>query len=406
MRKHIMTLALAALLLSSCADVPENVRSAAGEREARSSVEEIPERLSRTGPLSEINADAAAAIAKSYSQFEFAPGVSVSVPERIDLYDFRQAENFNSDPAEVMERFFDPDTLSSQEFSVSSGAGLDEQSYASFRDEEQQLYGCVGGNGFAAFLKPSAFDNSFAFGEKLRVYDMLTGGDLSDSYKLADKSVTVQEAADTALRWLEECYAPLEPYYSFRIKTVIARETETGETKLDIYAEKLLDGVPLNSLCFDKDPETHRVIGTTSTLYMQMFRSDEIGSLTNGTGMIIPEKGEQVGEIIPLSEVMSYIEAKFTDFNSKEIISGAKLVYTMQPVYTKDDPDRKFLQVYYDAGMEFKGALVWQLALDFPESVLSGSPELADSGNIKKYIQVDALTGEMHFEFDLDALMQ
>ena len=103
---------------------------------------------------------------------------------------------------------------------------------------------------------------------------------------------------------------------------------------------------------------------------------------------------------------MSYIEAKFTDFNSKEIISGAKLVYTMQPVYTKDDPDRKFLQVYYDAGMEFKGALVWQLALDFPESVLSGSPELADSGNIKKYIQVDALTGEMHFEFDLNALMQ
>ena len=395
MKKTAILTALAAItILTSCADVPENVRDKSRVKQDTPAVmgdakDYVFDRIS----ILKVNADAEAAINKNYSQFEFTSGVSVSVPENICLYDFKQAENYNSDPGAVMEHFFDREIVNSQEFLINDGAGLDMQNYASFL-QEGQLYGAVGGNGFISFLKPSAFANSFAPGKKLKIYDLLSGGDISDSYQLADKTVTVQEAAQTALAWVEENYAPLEPDYKFRITTVIARETETGETKLDIYAEKLLDGVPLNSLCFDKDPETHRVIGTTSTLYMQMFRSDEIGFLTNGTGMIIPEKGEQISEIIPLSEVMSFIEAKFTDFNSKEIISGVKLIYSMQPIYTKDDPNSDFLQVYYDEGIEFKGNLIWQLALDFPEDKLDKNPALAESGNIKKYIQVDALTGE------------
>ena len=405
MKQFICILVISALLCS-CAEVPENLQNESRAKNNSPVVEHGVENFVFDKlPLSEINSDAAATINKSYTQFEFAPRVSVSVPENIDLYDFKQVENYNSDPGAVMEHFFDSTTVASHEFSINDDAGLDMQNYAIF-NEEGKLYGAVGGNGFISFLKPSAYSNSFAPGKKLKVYDLLSDGNFSDSYQLADKSVTVQEAADTALKWLEESYASLEPEYKFRITTVIVRETELGEIKLDIYAEKLLGDIPLNSLCFDKDTETHRVIGTTSVIYMQMFRSDEIGSLTNGTGMLIPEKGEQILEIIPLSEVMNYIEATFTDFNSKETISSVKLIYTMQPIYTKDDPESDYLQVYYDEGMEFKGNLVWQLALDFPENIIEKNPELADSGNIKKYIQVDALTGEMHFEFDLNALIQ
>lgn len=36
----------------------------------------------------------------------------------------------------------------------------------------------------------------------------------------------------------------------------------------------------------------------TQGIYMQMFKSDEIGSLTNGNGILIPKKERSVDKII------------------------------------------------------------------------------------------------------------
>lgn len=55
----------------------------------------------------------------------------------------------------------------------------------------------------------------------------------------------------------------------------------------------------------------------TQGIYMQMFKSDEIGSLTNGNGILIPKKERSVDKIISLSSAMGFIKNTFTDFNEK-----------------------------------------------------------------------------------------
>lgn len=77
------------------------------------------------------------------------------------------------------------------------------------------------------------------------------------------------------------------------VKTIIVRQSDQGIYSFDIHASKKYNGVLLDNLVQmtdTSDESMSKMKYITQGIYMQMFKSDEIGSLTNGNGILIPKK--------------------------------------------------------------------------------------------------------------------
>lgn len=62
-------------------------------------------------PVAELEEDANAAINKSYEQFKFREGMTVSVPDEIELLSFTQTEGFEKEHTDIFGKLFDGETL-------------------------------------------------------------------------------------------------------------------------------------------------------------------------------------------------------------------------------------------------------------------------------------------------------
>lgn len=301
-----------------------------------------------------------------------------------------------------MTRIFGKDVLD-RENTVHDETGDGMVSY-SFSDDDGKMYGCVGNNGFICFAKPSAFDDLFNGGNRVKIYHIDRDDDLSDSYELDGTSVTIKQAADFAQDWLDKNYADLEPDLEIAVKTIIVRQSDQGIYSFDIHASKKYNGVLLDDLVQmtdTSDESMSKMKYITQGIYMQMFKSDEIGSLTNGNGILIPKKERSVDKIISLSSAMGFIENTFTDFNEKMEISAIDLKYTLTPLN-----DNKNGQSCYDAGIKFDSHLVWEFVMDVPENEMPVGDEYSSAGNIQRFIYLDAESGDLDYEFDINMLMQ
>lgn len=397
--KNLKLLAAAlAVVLAGCAQTPDSVRFSA-EKDSKERNEITAIQYISSNKLSD---DIDNALDKSYTQFDLRENISVKLPEDYCEVDFTQISDYEENYEKIMTRIFGKDVLD-RENTVHDETGDGMVSY-SFSDDDEKMYGCVGNNGFICFAKPSAFDDLFNGGNRVKIYHIDRDDDLSDSYELDGTSVTIKQAADFALDWLDKNYADLEPDLEIAVKTIIVRQSDQGIYSFDIHASKKYNGVLLDDLVQmtdTSDESMSKMKYITQGIYMQMFKSDEIGSLTNGNGILIPKKERSVDKIISLSSAMGFIENTFTDFNEKMEISAIDLKYTLTPLN-----DNKNGQSCYDAGIKFDSHLVWEFVMDVPENEMPVGDEYSSAGNIQRFIYLDAESGDLDYEFDINMLMQ
>lgn len=404
MKKGII-ICLAAAMLTACAETPESILNKEIV-EPDDTVKEIiePELI----PTDDLAEDISTALSRSYSNFTLGSGVNVELPDEYHECSFTQIADFEENYYEVLSRFFDEETLSSVDITWTEWADGVKGYY--FEDTMQKIYGSVSDNGHIFFVRPSAYDNKIEGGDRIKIYHIDRNDDLSDSYDLNGTEVTVAQAAEFAQKWLDENYADLEPDYEISVKTMIARQTDMGIYSYDIFAEKKYKGTILDSLLMtleSTEDNNTKIKYSTQEIFMQMFTPDEIGCLTNSTGIIIPKEEETLDELISLTSAMRFIESTFTDFNETMEISDINLKYTLTPIY-----DYANFRSYTGAGISYDSRLVWEIAIDVTEEEMpKGYTEeersnYLSNGAMQKYIYIDAQTGEMDFEFDVNLLMK
>ena len=98
---------------------------------------------------------------------------------------------------------------------------------------------------------------------------------------------------------------------------------------------------------------------------------------------------------------MGFIENTITDLNVNMEISDIDLKYALTPLNNKKNG-----QSCYDAGIRFDSHLVLEFVMDVPENEMPVGDEYSSAGNIQRFIYLDAESGDLDYEFDINMLMQ
>ena len=163
--KNLKLLAAAvAVVLAGCAQTPDSVRFSA-EKDSKERNEITAIQYISSNKLSD---DIDNALDKSYTQFDLRENISVELPEDYCEVDFTQISDYEENYEKIMTRIFGKDVLD-RENTVHDETGDGMVSY-SFSDDDEKMYGCVGNNGFICFAKPSAFDDLFNGGNRVKIY--------------------------------------------------------------------------------------------------------------------------------------------------------------------------------------------------------------------------------------------
>ena len=311
---------------------------------------------------------------------------------------FKESDGFSENFDDVMKLFFDDSVISSQSMSIRE----DEYWEAvSFMSDEDKVYGSVGDDGFIAMLNPDAYDISFSYqAPNVAIYHTERNDDFNDEYQLKDKKCSVAEAVEFIDNWFENNYRQFSPEYDYKAETVIVREHE-GNYLYQILVHAIYKGVPIDS--FTREVES---VGDTSMrmtysdygIQIQMIKSDEIASFTTGTGIYIPTEEVVIAECLSLESALRLCEDTFADFKDMTI-SDIGVMYTLNPVYepnpnAENDPLNKEIITRYTSRP------VWEFVIDMEPSEFLKKDEINTYGDMRKYIYVDMITGELKYNFE------
>ena len=383
--------------VTGCAEVPDEVMqdmSSYIDEEKDSTEQSELEYIT----ISELAENAEIALSKDYTQFELSDKIRFSSPEELYLMSFKGAEDFSGNFDKVMELYFDDSVISSQTLSISDD---EDDKTIHFMSDENKVYGCVGDDGFIAMLNPDAYDISFSYqAPNVAIYHTERNDDFNDEYQLKDKKCSLAEAVEFVDNWFENNYRQFSPEYDYKAETVIVREHE-GNYLYQILVHAVYKGVPIDS--FTREVES---VGDTSMrmtysdycIQIQMIKSDEIDSFTNGTGIYIPTEEVVIAECISLESALRLCEDTFADFKDMTI-SDIGVMYTLNPVYepnpnAENDPLNKEIVTGYTSRP------VWEFVIDVPPSEFIKKGEVNTYGDLRKYIYVDMITGELKYDFD------
>lgn len=383
--------------VTGCAEVPDEVM-----QDMSSYIDEEKDSTEETEleyiTISELAENAEIALGKDYTQFELSDKIRFSAPEELYLMSFKGAEDFSGNFDKVMELYFDDSVISSQTLSISDD---EDDRTIHFMSDEDKVYGCVGDDGFIAMLNPDAYDISFSYqAPNVAIYHTERNDDFNDEYQLKDKKCSLAEAVEFIDNWFENNYRQFSPEYDYKAETVIVREHE-GNYLYQILVHAVYKGVPIDS--FTREVES---VGDTSMrmtysdygIQIQMIKSDEIASFTNGTGIYIPTEEVVIAECISLESALRLCEDTFADFKDMTI-SDIGVMYTLNPVYepnpnAENDPLNKEIVTGYTSRP------VWEFVIDVPPSEFVKKGEVNTYGDLRKYIYVDMITGELKYDFD------
>ncbi len=383
--------------VTGCAEVPDEVMqdmSSYIDEEKDSTEQSELEYIT----ISELAENAEIALGKDYTQFELSDKIRFSAPEELYLMSFKGAEDFSGNFDDVMKLFFDDSVISSQSMSIRE----DEYWEAvSFMSDEDKVYGSVGDDGFIAMLNPDAYDISFSYqAPNVAIYHTERNDDFNDEYQLKDKKCSVAEAVEFVDNWFENNYRQFSPEYDYKAETVIVREHE-GNYLYQILVHAIYKGVPIDS--FTREVER---VGDTSMrmtysdygIQIQMIKSDEIASFTTGTGTYIPTEEVVIAECLSLESTLRLCEDTFADFKDMTI-SDIGVMYTLNPVYepnpnAENDPLNKEIITGYTSRP------VWEFVIDMEPSEFLKKDEINTYGDMRKYIYVDMITGELKYNFE------
>lgn len=383
--------------VTGCAEVPDEVMqdmSSYIDEEKDSTEQSELEYIT----ISELAENAEIALSKDYTQFELSDKIRFSAPKELYLMSFKGAEDFSGNFDKVMELYFDDSVISSQTLSISDD---EDDRTIRFMSDEDKVYGCVGDDGFIAMLNPDAYDISFSYqAPNVAIYHTERNDDFNDEYQLKDKKCSLAEAVEFVDNWFENNYRQFSPEYDYKAETVIVREHE-GNYLYQILVHAVYKGVPIDS--FTREVES---VGDTSMrmtysdygIQIQMIKSDEIASFTNGTGIYIPTEEVVIAECLSLESALRLCEDTFADFKDMTI-SDIGVMYTLNPVYepnpnAENDPLNKEIITSYTSRP------VWEFVIDVPPSEFIKKGEVNTYGDLRKYIYVDMITGVLKYDFD------
>ena len=360
MRKVILSILtiIVVVFVTACAETPSQVMDdmSAYHEDNRDEIDELDFTYI---PVSELSNNVEAALSGAYSQFTISDKVKFVQPDELHIMSFEKSTNAIENYEKAMALFFSAEELQSQNVV----AQFDENNkYYMIQNEPDKMYCCVEERGFIAALRPETFDISFSYSEpNVKIYHADRSDDLSDEYELKDGKHSVAEAVDYVNNWFEANYTQFSPDFDYKVETVIVRKHEEGYL-YQVLVHALYKGVPLDSYTRAAEkPDGTNVPKMTNWDYgvsIQMVRSDEISSFTNGVGIIKPVEVKAVVKCISLDSALRFCENKFTNF--KDItISDVDIMYTLIPVYepVPDEPDKQEL-VRYDSRP------VWEFVID------------------------------------------
>ena len=381
--KKAISIILAAVMLAGCAKTPENVKSRVHRENSGNEV------ATEMIPPSDLQSAGEQALKNDYAQFNVG-SVKLSLPSEVNEVEFTQASGFESGYEMVFDSLLGKDFWRGE--SVTKQTDTSEyggMTTCSFRNESRKVYGCVGDNGFITFIKPDCFDDPYASqAETVRVYDTGSGERSGDKYRLADGDYSISETVDFANRWLKENYSVFEPDVTFWVKSVAVKK-RGQEYCFSVGVQKLFGGVPLDDMAIIQSKDDYQKAQyIVSRIQLTIHRRADVSSFTNGTGIIIPNVKGKVLQLLSLQSVLELCRDKFTAYNEINLRSIA-LKYTIEPVYSPDDPYKSFNY----AGKRFSSHIIWELLVDDRENKDKAPTKL-------KYIFVDAQTGEISFDFD------
>lgn len=399
MKKKMLLLwsVLCVASVTGCAEVPDEVM-----QDMSSYIDEEKDSPEETEleyiTISELAENAEIALGKDYTQFELSDKIRFSSPEELYLMSFKGAEDFSGNFDKVMELYFDDSVISSQTLSISDD---EDDRTIRFMSDEDKVYGCVGDDGFIAMLNPDVYDISFSYqAPNVAIYHTERNDDFSYEYQLKDRKCSVADAVKFVDNWFENNYRQFSPEYDYMAETVIVREHE-GNYLYQIFVHAVYKGVPIDS--FTREVES---VGDTSMrmtysdycIQIQMIKSDEIASFTNGTGIYIPTEEVVIAECLSLESALRLCEDTFADFKDMTI-SDIGVMYTLNPVYepnpnAENDPLNKEIITGYTSRP------VWEFVIDVPPSEFIKKGEVNTYGDLRKYIYVDMITGELKYDFD------
>jgi len=383
--------------VTGCAEVPDEVL-----QDMSSYIDEENDSSEENGltyiKTSELAENAEIALCKDYTQFELSDKIRFSAPEELYLMSFKGAEDFSGNFDKVMELFFDESVISSQTVSISDD---EDDKTIHFMSDEDKVYGCVGDDGFIAMLNPDAYDISFSYqAPNVAIYHTERNDDFNDEYQLKDRKCSVAEAVEFVDNWFETNYRPFSPEYDYKAETVIVREHE-GNYLYQILVHAVYKGVPLDSFTREVERDgdmSMRMTYSDYSIQIQMIKSDEIASFTTGTGIYIPTEEVVIAECVSLESALRLCEDTFADFKDMTI-SDIGVMYTLNPVYepnpnAENDPLNKEIITGYTSRP------VWEFVIDVPPSEFIKEGEVNTYGDLRKYIYVDMITGELKYDFD------
>lgn len=399
--KKIIPLLLLISTIFGCAEVPDEVRNDMNSyrNEERKDFENLGFTYVN---ISELVETSEAALSKEYTQFKISDKVTLSDSEDIYLMSFEKADfsdNISEQFDNAMRLFFEDSEINEQQTErIEDG----DENYVMFDDTEKKVYGCVDNNGFISILKPDLYDVSFSFdGTNVKIYHVDRKEDLSDEYQLSDGKCSVEDAVNYVNGWLDTEYRKFSPEYDYEVETVIVREHEENYS-YQFLVHALYKGVPIDS--YTREAEwidgefTGRMRYWDYGIQLQMVNINEISLFTNGIGILIPQENEKIEECISLESALDYCENTFADFKNVTI-SDIDIMYTLTPVYdesnaSEDDPFN-FELIGYDSHP------VWEFVIDVPPEDFLANGEVNTYGDIRKYIYIDMVTGELNYNFDI-----
>ena len=403
---------LAAVMLVSCSDIPEEVISRTDDR--NQSISEAHTGELEYIPLSEMQADVEKALSEKYTNFTLRDGIKVRLPDALRKCDFVQVSGYISKAQSILENFIDQSnregvSLTTESFVQDPGLGESSAiTVSGFRDEKKREQLVVWDNGFINMFSGELFLLPDHRAETVKIYYTDRNDDLSDSYRLGQSDLTVKEAVSEAQKWIDENYAPLEPDYKIHVYSVKVEKltylSDTGEDlssryKMSFLAQKEYKGIKLDTISTKAEKAEGEsimsMVRCANNLQLWTTTDSMIEVVTNATGMVIPKEMKTLEKGVALSSALEYIEKTFADFNDKPEIANIQLKYTLSPEYDKTT------QLYNAPGNKMKGRLVWEFVFSLSEQNIKwlkdNNPNYDDNG---RYIQIDLENGEMDFSFD------
>lgn len=389
MKKIIFSMALV-FMLTGCASVPDEVKSDMSDYRNSESNKSDDFNFAYTN-VNELSIEVEEALDKDYGQFTISDKINFVQPSEINIMSFQKISDFSDKIDDIKALFFTKSEIPDK----SKDEAIDALYY--YWSDTEKKYFAITNYGMFAMLKPDAFDVSFGCSKpNVKIYHPDRKDDLSDEYQLKDGKCSVADAVKYINNWFETNYKPLAPYYDYQVKTVIVREYE-GNYFYQFLVEALYNGVPIDSYTMEEERIDGEVTGNMAyikhSISIQMHNVNSIDSFTTGNGIPVPKVEEKINECISLESALNFCENTFTDFRDVTI-SDIDIMYTLNPVYETDDEGNLFVSGY-------NSRPVWEFIIDVPLEDFLADGKTNTYGDMRKYIYIDMVTGELKYNFDI-----